>query len=116
MPIYEYICQDCQHRLTVLVRTIEYNMAPDCPQCGGHDLARVMSRFAAPKSDDARLASLADPSAWGGLDESDPKSVANSIRKLGSEMGDEISRDEIEQMADDAAHEAEGPGSPPSSE
>jgi len=65
-----------------------------------------MSRFASVKSEEDRLESLADPSSWGGLDENDPRSVERFIRKMGNEMGDEVSRDEIDQMADEAAREA----------
>lgn len=72
-----------------------------------------MSRFSAPQSEESRLESLADPSRWGGLDENDPKSVANFVRKMGSEMGEEVSRDEIDQMADEAAREVGGSTEPP---
>ena len=65
-----------------------------------------MSRFAAVKSEENRLESLADPGKWGGLDENDPASVAKFVRKMGSEMGEDISKEEIEQMADEAAHES----------
>jgi hypothetical protein len=37
-----------------------------------------MSRFATPKSEDARLEAAADPSQFGDLDENDPGSVARS--------------------------------------
>jgi hypothetical protein len=32
---------------------------------------------------------LADPSAWGDLDENDPKSMGRFMRKMVNEMGDE---------------------------
>jgi hypothetical protein len=70
-------------------------------------LTRIMSRFASIKSEEDRLESLADPSKWGGLDESDPKSIARFVKKLGSEMGEDINREELDQIADEAAGEAE---------
>jgi hypothetical protein len=36
---------------------------------------------------------LADPSAISGLDESDPRSVAKFIKKMGSEMGEDMGGD-----------------------
>lgn len=65
-----------------------------------------MSRFAAPKSEEARMESLADPSKWSGLDENDPKSVAKFMKKMGKEMGEDLG-DDFDQAVDDAAHEAE---------
>lgn len=36
------------------------------------------------------MESLADPSNFGDLDENDPKSMARIMRKMGSEMGEEV--------------------------
>jgi hypothetical protein len=57
-----------------------------------------MSRFASPKSEEARLASIADPSALGGFDENDPKSMARFMKKIGDETGEELSDDLAEAM------------------
>ena len=62
-----------------------------------------MSRFAAPKSEDARLESLADPSRFGDVDESDPQSMARMMKKMGQEMGEDFG-DEL----DDALNETDG--------
>lgn len=113
MPIYEYMCKKCHRRVTLFIRGMLESQSPVCEHCGSSDLVRIMSRFSAPKSEENRLESLADPSRWGGLDENDPKSVANFVRKMGSEMGEEVSRDEIDQMADEAAREAGGGVEPP---
>jgi hypothetical protein len=68
-----------------------------CNHCGGADMRRLMSRFAMPKSEEARLDALADPSNFGDLDENDPKSVARVMRKMGQEMGDEFSGPEFDE-------------------
>ncbi len=104
MPIYEYICLDCRKLVSLFLRSSTESAI--CPQGKDHRLKRIMSRFASVKSEEDRLESLADPSSWGGLDENDPRSVERFIRKMGNEMGDEVSRDEIDQMADEAAREA----------
>lgn len=77
-----------------------------CSHCGKKSLKRIMSRFAAVRSEEDRLESLADPSKWGGLDENDPASLARFVKKMGKEMGEDIGED-IDQLADDAAKEAE---------
>jgi hypothetical protein len=60
-----------------------------------------MSRFAAPKSEDARLESLADPSNFGNLDENDPQSMARWMKKMGREMGEDVGED-FEEALDEA--------------
>jgi hypothetical protein len=60
---------------------------------------RLLSRFAAPKSEDARLESLANPDNFGGLDENDPQSMARFMKKMGEEMGEDVNAD-IEAMMD----------------
>ncbi|MDA2910738.1 hypothetical protein MYX04_07395 [Nitrospiraceae bacterium AH_259_D15_M11_P09] len=63
-----------------------------------------MSRFAAPKSEDARLESLADPSNFGNLDENDPQSMARWMKKMGREMGEDVGED-FEEALDEAGAE-----------
>jgi putative FmdB family regulatory protein len=89
MPIYEYECAECHRRTSVLTTRVGERVRPVCKHCGCRRLARVMSRFAMPRSEERRLDALADSSALGDLDENDPKSVAKMMRKLGKEMGDE---------------------------
>ena len=43
-----------------------------------------------PRSEESRMESLADPSGWGDVDESDPKSMARMMKKMGNEMGEEL--------------------------
>ena len=40
MPIYEYVCEDCQDEFEVLVRG---NEKPACPECGGQHLEKLLS-------------------------------------------------------------------------
>ena len=44
MPIYEYRCESCENSFEALVTRSEPQA--QCPQCGGHQLAREMSVFA----------------------------------------------------------------------
>lgn len=106
MPIYEYRCTDCGKRNTVLVLSSSQPAAP-CKYCHGTRLERIMSRFAAPKSEDARLESLADPSKFSDLDENDPKSMARMMKRMGEEMGEDFGED-----LDAALEEGESEGEP----
>jgi len=97
MPIYEYECLKCNRRTSVLTLRVSEKAEAVCNHCGGSDMRRLMSRFAMPKSEEARLDALADPSHFGDLDENDPKSVARVMRRMGQEMGDEFSGPEFDE-------------------
>ena len=89
MPIYEYMCRSCRKKTSALVMSRERESEVRCKHCGGADLEKLWSRFASPKSEEARLESLSDPSAVAGLDENDPRSVAKFVKKMGQEMGED---------------------------
>ncbi|MGH7340908.1 MAG: FmdB family zinc ribbon protein [Candidatus Rokuibacteriota bacterium] len=107
MPIYEYDCRDCRRVVSVLVLRPSTAGAPTCPRCGGSALARVMSRFATIKSEEARMESLADSASLGDIDENDPASVARFMKKMGREMGDDLG-DDFDQAMDEALDESAG--------
>jgi putative FmdB family regulatory protein len=107
VPIYEYDCQGCHRRVSVLIRSISSAADPRCPRCGSAELSRLMSRFATPKSEDARLEAAADPSQLGDLDENDPASVARFVKRMGEEMGEDLGDD-----LDAAMEEASGDDGP----
>ena len=90
MPIFEYHCRSCRKKTSALVLSRAREAEVRCRHCGGADLEKLWSRFASPKSEEARLDSLADPSALGGLDENDPRSVAKFMKKMGQEMGEDV--------------------------
>jgi hypothetical protein len=65
-------------------------------------MLRLISRVRVLRSEESRLESLSDPSKWGGLDENDPGSVARWMKKMGREMGEDVSDAEIDEMVDEA--------------
>lgn len=90
MPVYEYLCHDCRKRSAVLILSIRNPSPVSCTHCGGSHMDRLLSRFSAPKSEQARLESLADPDNLGGLDENDPKSMARFMKNMGEEIGEDV--------------------------
>jgi len=98
MPLYEYRCLACLKRSTILVLSPTNPKPIACPHCQSARLERLMSRFASPKSEEARLASLADPDALAGLDENDPESMQRFMNKMGDEMGEDLGDDVAEAM------------------
>jgi putative FmdB family regulatory protein len=107
MPIYEYLCRDCRKRSSILVLNIRATTPAHCRHCGSANVDRLLSRFAAPKSEEARLESLVDPSNLGGLDENDPQSVARLMKKMGKEMGEDLGED-MEAIMDETGNEGGG--------
>lgn len=92
MPIYEYRCNDCRRRVSVLWRTFAEveGSAPQCPRCGSTNLTRLVSRVAVVRSEESHLEDLADPSNLAGLDENDPKSIARWMRKMSKEVDEDL--------------------------
>ena len=66
-----------------------------------------MSRFATPKSEDARLEAAADPSQYGDLDENDPQAVARFVKRMGDEMGEDLG-DDLGAAMEEASDETGG--------
>jgi len=101
MPIYEYRCNTCKKRVSVLTLRVSEEVNPQCDRCGSKDLSRLMSRFATVKSEEARLDALSDPRSLSGLDENDPKSMARWMRKMGKELGEDFSGEDFDQMIEE---------------
>ena len=101
MPIYEYRCQECRRVSSFLILNLRDPFVPVCKQCGSHFLERVLSRVHVRLSEETRLERLADPSAWAGVDEDDPKSVAKVLKKMGQEMGEDFPG-EVDQLVEEA--------------
>jgi len=111
MPIYEYICQDCKKRVSLLILNPSTYGTPKCHNCGSEKLERIMSRFRTLRSEESRMERLADPSSFSGVDENDPASVARWAKKMGKELGDEAGEgfDEmVDQTIEEEAHKSMG--------
>ena len=101
MPLYEYRCLDCKKRSTVLVLSLAKQTPAACSHCKSARVERLLSRFASPKSEEARLEALGDPNNLAGLDENDPQSMARFMEKMGNEMGEDLGDNVSESMGSD---------------
>lgn len=114
MPIYEYRCQACGRISSFLLLNRRDPFVPLCKRCGSQALERVLSRVYVRLSEETRLERLADPGAWAGVNENDPKSVAKVLKKMGQEMGedfpgevDELVEEAMDSQAGDAGGETD---------
>ena len=102
MPIYEFLCPDCNTIFNFFSRRINTEKQPDCPECGRKKIQRQMSTFATigkatePGQDDP-LAGIDESKmekAFEGLlreaeniNEEDPRQMANLMRKFSDKTG-----------------------------
>ena len=114
MPIYEFRCGQCGKRNEFITFRVNEPVPTACRFCGREGLTRIPSRVRVRMSEETRLERLADPSAWSGVDENDPKSVAKVLKKMGQEMGedfpgevDEMVEEAMDSQAGDAAGETD---------
>lgn len=107
MPVYEFYCGDCHAIFNFLSRQVSTDKRPKCPRCGRPDLDRQVSRFAISKNrpepdadglpagiDESRMeqAMMALAGEMDGVDEHDPRAMAQFMRKFtemtGMNLGD----------------------------
>ena len=81
MPVYEFQCNACKARVSLFFRSMNSPVSGVCERCGSADLTRLVSRFAIHRAafDPEKLnqAELMD-----GLDEKDPRSMAQFFRRM----------------------------------
>ena len=91
MPAYDFRCKNCQTQATIHHTYEQYGVEEVvCPNCDSRDMERIIGRVRFSRSEESRMESLDDMSSWGDVDESDPKSMARMMRKMSSELGEEI--------------------------
>lgn len=116
MPIYEYLCPPCNRVYSFLVQRPDPERQPSCPKCGAAELRKQVSRFAFKRSGGGAAEAgggiedgpgmgemgggpdLDDPRAeremmrlmrdMEHLDESDPKQLAQMMRRMSSVTGE----------------------------
>jgi putative FmdB family regulatory protein len=111
MPIYEYKCVKCGKKSEFITFRVSEEIAEGCRHCGNEEIKRIPSRVRVRLSEETRLEKLSDPSAFGGLDENDPGSMARWMKKMGQEMGDELGEDlNVDEMIEEAMNEGAGEG------
>lgn len=88
MPIYEYRCEKCRKRTSVFTRSVSASVTAVCEHCGSKKMSRLFSRVAVRKSGDDFGGF--DESSLAGIDENDPRQMAQFVRKMSREMGEPL--------------------------
>lgn len=102
MPLFEFRCDECSRRFTLLVGMTAEQNEQKCPRCGGLQLRKLISRFAVARSEDDLLESVADPSTLG--DPEDPRAMGDWMRRVSREMGEDLG-DDFDEMVEEAVKE-----------
>ncbi len=105
MPLYEYTCDHCRKRFTVLVGMTAQADTEKCPHCGHAQATRRVSRFAKGRTEDDMLDNLSNPDEFGDTD--DPKAMRRWAKEMGKEMGEDLGDDFDEYL--DASEDAPSP-------
>ena len=91
MPTYDFTCNACEKRFDVFMTFSEYGNKPVyCTHCNSENVRRRMTKVRIAKSEESRMENMAENfSGFESMDE-DPKALGQMMRKMGSEMGEEL--------------------------
>ena len=91
MPIYEFVCQGCHKRTSLLIRDVSAPLVLKCSTCGNTNLSRVISGFAYHKSVKTVWEESGEPTADPGDDYyRDPRNIGRWVEKKFQDMGQEM--------------------------
>lgn len=98
MPLFDYRCENCRKRFSLLIGVVAEQQVEKCPSCGSTSVHKLISRFGRLRSEDDLIDDLADPSKIGDME--DPKDLQRWMRSLGKEMGEDLG-DDFDEMVDE---------------
>ncbi len=97
MPLYEYRCNKCHKRITLLIRENSSDLA--CPVCGGQELSRLFSTFSIKHTYLDNYESILDDSQLvKGLERDDPRALAEWNRRMSRGAEDDNVGPEYQEM------------------
>lgn len=99
MPLIRFHCVVCGSRFTLLVGMTSEPDEERCPNCGGTQIVRLVSRFSRLRSEEGRLDEIADKFE----SMSEPSSYSEMrrmAREFGSALDDDLS-DELEEALEE---------------
>ena len=91
MPAYDFVCNHCEKRFEVFMTFSEYGKkSVHCIHCESDNVRRRMTKVRIARSDESRMESVAgDFPGFDGI-EDDPKALGHMMRKMGTEMGEDL--------------------------
>ena len=99
MPIYEYRCDGCRRKFSMLNRSFSEIKDPVCSHCGAVGGVRIMSQVSVIRSEDDFMGGMPSWESMTDFDEDDPRSVADMLRRMKDETGQDIGPQGEEMLA-----------------
>ncbi len=100
MPLYEYRCNNCHRRVTVLTHNFSGSSPITCPSCGSTALNRLFSSFSVRKSDGAAYDDiLSDSQLVRGLEHNEPRALAEWNKRMSRGLDEKITPEHEEMLA-----------------
>lgn len=96
MPLYEYRCQACNAKFSLLFGMTAEQPEEVCSKCGSNKVDRLVSHFARGRTEDQRVDEIADNLERMGEPES-PAEMREMVREMGRAMDEDMSED-LEEM------------------
>ncbi len=96
MPLFEFRCQDCKKRFSLLVGMTAEKHDEKCPDCSSSNITKLVSRFSRLRSEDDKMDEISDNLEVIG-DPDSPTKMRQMVREMGKAM-DEDAADEMEEM------------------
>ena len=110
MPIYEYICHNCNKKVSLFMKMTAIDPNPSCPECGNAKLTRIFSGFAIHKSIGTIYEESGEPGSRVSSEYyKDPRNIGRHIEKRFKDMNIEFPSDVKKSV--EAAREGELPES-----
>ena len=101
MPLYEYLCKNCKHKVMFYLPTFSQTLL-HCPHCNSNMLQRLFSTFSVHKTDKGIYEDiLNDSQLTGGMLNNDPRALAEWNKRMS--RGEKVAP-EYEEMVEKMEH------------
>jgi len=93
MPLFEYRCENCRLRNTLLVYSWSKDSERACQRCNSPNLTKLISRFAKGRSWGESLGWAPGGETLTDVNEDDPRSIDQFMGRIKDEMGGQVTSD-----------------------
>jgi putative FmdB family regulatory protein len=91
LPIYEFVCQQCQAKSSLFIKSIGTAYNHKCPSCNSSDVIRAPSTFSYHRSIQSIHENAGEPRLSPGPDYyKDPRNIGRSTEKRFKDLGIEM--------------------------
>ena len=93
MPLFEYQCEDCRLKNTLLVYSWSKDSDRTCQHCNGPNLTKLISKFTQGRSWGESLGWVPSGETLNDVNEDDHRSIDQFLGRVKQEMGGQVTPD-----------------------